>query len=103
MWDRWSRDSLFQWTRREVCDRVLRNLVNCRSVVSGIPKRNDYDCSWLNVTLTNLSITDGAGTPASFPISITIDQNTIASVAENTTSQGLHLTQNCVYKVEIIN
>ena len=55
-----------------------------------------------NVTLTNLSITDGAGTQASFPISITIDQNTIASVAENTTSQGLHMIQNGVYKAKII-
>jgi len=55
-----------------------------------------------NVTLTNLSITDGAGTQASFPISITIDQNTIASVAENTTSQGLHMIQNGVYNVGII-
>ncbi len=55
-----------------------------------------------NVTLTNLSITDGAGTQASFPISITIDQNTIASISENTTSQGLHMIQNGVYNVGII-
>ena len=55
-----------------------------------------------NVTLTNLSITDGSGTQASFPIAISIEQNNIASFAENTTSQGLHLIQNGVYKVGIV-
>jgi hypothetical protein len=55
------------------------------------------------VTLTNLSITDDVGTRASFPLSVFIDQSTIASIAENTTSQGLHLVQNGVYTVEIIS
>lgn len=56
-----------------------------------------------NVTLTNLSITDSVGTRASFLISVLINQNTVASVAENTTSQGLRLIQNGVYTVEIIS
>jgi hypothetical protein len=55
------------------------------------------------VTLTNLSITDSVGSRASFPISVFIDQSTIASIVENTTSQGLHLVQNGVYSVEIIS
>jgi hypothetical protein len=54
------------------------------------------------VTLTNLSITDGSGTRATFPISLSIDPNIMGSIAENTTSQGLHLAQNGVYRAEVV-
>jgi len=42
------------------------------------------------VTITNLSITDGSGNQAIFPMSSSIDPNTMESISENTTSQGLH-------------
>jgi hypothetical protein len=54
------------------------------------------------VTLTNLSITDGSGAQAAFPISVSIDPNTMGSIAENTTGQGLRLTQSGVYKAAVV-
>jgi hypothetical protein len=54
------------------------------------------------VTLTNLSITDGSGAQAAFPISVSIDPNTMGSISENTTGQGLRLTQSGVYKAAVI-
>src|SRR5207249_10009213 len=54
------------------------------------------------VTITNLSITDGSGNQPIFPMSSSIDPNTMGSISENTTSQELHLTQNDVYKQDAI-
>jgi hypothetical protein len=65
---------------------------------------------WLNdigpgtVTLTTLYITsaNGYGPMASYPLGVTIDQGTLGMISENTTSQGLQLTQNGSYNLQIV-
>ena len=56
------------------------------------------------VTLTNLYIANayGTGSVASYPISMTIDPNAVGMLAENTTSQGVQLTQSSTYTIRLI-
>jgi hypothetical protein len=65
---------------------------------------------WLNdigpgtVTLTTLYIknANGYGPVASYQLGVTIDQGTLGMISENTTSQGLQLTPNGAYNLQII-
>jgi hypothetical protein len=65
---------------------------------------------WLNdigpgtVTLTTLYIksANGYGPMASYQLGVTIDQGTLGMISENTTSQGLQLTQNSAYNLQIV-
>src|SRR5919108_6216576 len=57
-----------------------------------------------NVTLVSLYIrsASGYGTVASFQLATTIDPGSLAMISENTTSQGLTLTQNSSYSLEFV-
>ena len=65
---------------------------------------------WLNdigpgtVTLTTLYVksANGNGPVASYPLGLTIDQGTLGMISENTTSQGLQLTQTSAYDLQIV-
>jgi len=65
---------------------------------------------WLNdigpgtVTLTTLYIknANGYGPVASYLLGVTIDQDTLGMISENTTSEGLQLTQNGAYNLQIV-
>ena len=65
---------------------------------------------WLNdlgpgtVTLTTLYIknANGYGPVASYQPGVTIDQGALGMISENTTSQGLQLTQTSAYNLQIV-
>ena len=65
---------------------------------------------WLNdigpgtVTLTTLYIksANGYGPVASYQLGVTIDQGNLGMISENTTTQGLQLTQNGAYNLQIV-
>jgi hypothetical protein len=65
---------------------------------------------WLNdigpgtVTLTTIYIknANGYGPVASYQLGVTIDQGTLGMISENTTSQGLQLTQNGAHSLQIV-
>jgi hypothetical protein len=54
--------------------------------------------------LSNIYIknANGSGPIASYPLSLTIDQDALGAVSENTTTQGLQLIQNGTYNLQII-
>ncbi len=56
------------------------------------------------VTLTSLYIKDanGFGSVATYQLGLTINTSTLGMISENTTSQGLQLTQNSTYELQII-
>ncbi len=65
---------------------------------------------WLNdigpgtVTLSTLYIknANGYGPVALYPVGVTINQGTLGMISENTTSQGLQLTQNGAYNLQVV-
>ena len=56
-------------------------------------------------TLISLYIknSNGSGPVASYQLQVTIDEGALGSISENTTSQGLQLTQNSTYSLQIVN